>query len=269
LSANISGHTNDVIQKYASGLFKGATLEFYGIKTAAIKELIIVELPDVKVTGSSADNIFLLVDDSYLHYEFASEYNKEDIPRYAGYDLRLYERDGRKIQTVIIYTSDVTKADTALSIGSLSYNSDKIMMCEYDGNKIFMELDAKIKAGQELTDVDMLNLIFLPLMKHTIPRKELAVKSIELAQTIPNKTKQDACIAAAYAFARKFLSENEMNSMEEVLKMSDLVVRLVESKATEIAKKLLKRGLSIMDVVEDTDLDEATVMRLQTELNNE
>jgi hypothetical protein len=204
-----------------------------------------------------------------LHYEFASEYNKEDIPRYAGYDLRLYERDGRKIRTVIIYTSDVTKADTALNIGSLAYNPDKIMMCEYDGNKIFVELDAKIKAGQELTDVDMLNLIFLPLMKHTIPRKELAVKSIELAQTIPNKTKQDACIAAAIAFASKFLNKDEMRDLLGVLKMSELAVMLLESRAAEIAKKLLKRGLSIMDVAEDTDLDEATVRQLQTELNNE
>ena len=36
--------------------------------------------------------------------------------------------------------------------------------------------------------------------------------------------------------------------------------------AVEIAKKLLKRGLSIMDVAEDTGLDESTIRQLQSEL---
>jgi hypothetical protein len=47
--AQISKHAKDIIQKYTSGLFRNATLEFYGVKTAKIKELINVELPVVRL----------------------------------------------------------------------------------------------------------------------------------------------------------------------------------------------------------------------------
>ena len=67
-STKISKHAKDLIQKYTSALFRNATLEFYGLKTARIKELISVELPDVKVAASMADSVFLLEDDSLLHH---------------------------------------------------------------------------------------------------------------------------------------------------------------------------------------------------------
>ena len=213
LDAKISKHAKDIIQKYTSNLFKNVTLEFYGIKTAKIKELINVELPVVDVTGASADEIFLLEDDSYLHWEFQTRYNKDNLMRFADYDLRLYKRDERKIDTVIIYTAEVKKKPEGLNIGSLTYNPGVIMMADYNGNAIYAELDAKLKAGQELTDIDMINLIFLPLMSNDIPRKELAAKSIELAQTIPDTTKRNTCIAAAFAFANKYLSKDEAEKL--------------------------------------------------------
>ena len=59
LDTKITKHVNDVIQKYASGLFRNATLAFYGIDAAPIKELINPELPTVEVSGGAADVVFL------------------------------------------------------------------------------------------------------------------------------------------------------------------------------------------------------------------
>jgi hypothetical protein len=78
-------------------------------------------------------------------------------------------------------------------------------MNDYDGNTIFIELEAKIKSDEELKDIDVLNLMLLPIMKHTMPRQELAINTVKLAQTIPDPSKRDACIAAAFAFASKYL----------------------------------------------------------------
>jgi hypothetical protein len=269
LNAKISKHAKDLIQKYASGLFKDTTLEFYGIKTAKIRGLVNVELPDVNVSGSSMDNVFDLADNSYLHYEFESKYNMDDLIRFASYDLRLFERDGRIVNTVIIYTADVQKADTALNIGSLVYNPHKVMMGDYDGDIIFTELDTKIKTGHDLSDLDMLNLIFLPLMRTTISRDELAINSIKMAQTIPDTTKRNACIAAAFAFANKYLDENKLDKLLEVLKMSDLAVMLMEDHAIEIAKNAIKEGITIDKKKKITGLTADTIQRLQTELENE
>ena len=275
MNAKITKHINDVIQKYASGLFRNATLEFYGINVAPIKELINPELPKLEVSGGAADVVFLLADDSYLHFAFETGHNSTGaMIKSAGYDLRLFERDGRLIRPVLIYTADVKTKPIGLNIGGLVYTPDVILMGEYDGNFIFAKLEAKIKEGQDLADIDMLNLVLLPLMRHTIPRKELAVKSIELAQTIPDITKRNACIAAAFAFASKYLEENEIDKLLEVLRMTDLGAMLVMdavkdaeyNKDIEYAKKLLKRNTPIKIVIEDTSLDEPTIRRLQAEL---
>ena len=81
LDTKISHKARDIIQKYACGVFKGSALEFYGIK-AEIKELINVELLVVEVTDSSTDYIFLLEDNSYLHLEFQTKYNKKGLARF-------------------------------------------------------------------------------------------------------------------------------------------------------------------------------------------
>ena len=152
INTKISKHANDLIQKYATSLFRNATLEFYGIKSAPIKELINPELPEIKVTGGAADIVFLLEDDTYLHFAFETGHNsKGAMLKCIGYDTRLYERDGRLVHTVIIYTADVKTKPKGLSIGTLSYDPQVILMVDYDGNAIFKELEAKIKADEELT----------------------------------------------------------------------------------------------------------------------
>ena len=266
MDTHISKRVNDIIQKYASSLFRNVTLEFYGIKIAPIKELINPELPIVTVGGSSTDLVFLLMDDSYLHFAFETGYRKEGLIKNAGYDLRLYERDRRLVHTVVIYTANVGKRSEGLNIGSLTYNPDIILMGEYDGNIVFTKLEKKIKSNLELTDVDILNLVLLPLMKHTIPRHELAENTIKLANTIPDPTKRNACIAAAFAFASKYLDENDKTKLKEVIKMFEIANMLMEDKAIEIAKNLLKLGVSIDTIVESTGLSETKVKELQDEL---
>lgn len=276
IDTNISRNAKDIIQKYTSGLFKDTTLEFYGIKTAKIKELINVELPVVEVGETSTDFIFLLEDNTYLHFEFQTTYNKSDIVRFATYDIRLYERDKRSITTVIIYTADVKEANTNLSIGSLSYNPNKIMMYDYDGNTIFNELQDKILNNQELKDIDILNLILLPLMRNTIPKEELAIKSIKLANTISDRNKRDTCIGSIFAFTSKYLSDKSINKVLEVLRMTDIAIKFIEEgiekgkqeEKEELAKNALLKGLSIDVVAEITKLDIDKVKKIQEEINN-
>lgn len=180
----------------------------------------------------------------------------------------MYERDNRRIITVVIYTANVKEADTTLDIGFLTYNPGRVMMYDYDGQAIYAELSQKIQCRQELTDIDMLNLIFLPLMRNNIPADTLAAESIKLAQTIPDITKRNAYIAAAFTFANKYLDKKQVGKLLEVLRITDLATMLVEEREIEIAKKLLKRGMSITAIAEDTGLDESTIEWLQLEMNN-
>ena len=116
-------------------------------------------------------------------------------------------------------------------------------------------------------------------MRNTIPKDELAVKSIELARSIADTTKQNACIAAAFAFTNRYLDDNGVNKLLEVLRMTDLVTLLVKDavedavkdavkdEKIEIAKNLLRKGSTVEFVVEITGLAADTIQRLQEELN--
>ena len=277
LEIKITKHKSDVIQKYTSGLFKNATLEFFGINTAKIKELINVELPVVEVGESSADFVFLLEDDKYLHFEFQNGFSKNDLIRFAGYDIRLYARDGREIITVVIYSSDVKTADTNLKIGSLTYAPEKIMMSDYDGNAVYSTLEEKLKSEQDLTDADILNLILLPLMRNNIPKDELAKKSIKLANTIQNRNKRDTCTASVFAFSSNYLTNTQIDELQrEVSKVNaftDMMTRIVMDEIADdrvkIAKKMLAKNKSIEEIAEFTELDIDAIEALQEQLEQE
>jgi len=295
MDTEITPRYKDVLQKYTSALFRDTTLEYFGIKTAKVKAFLNVELPEIKVKENRADFILLMDDDSCTHLEFQSKFRKKDLTRFARYDTFIYDRDGRKVTTIIIYSADVKKADTSLKIGSLTYEPINIMMINYDGNIIYKNLEAKLKSGRELTDNDILNLIFLPLMKTDMARAELAKKTIELANTITDEDKRKLCKASAMAFADAYLSKTEFKTIMEAVRMSGVLAELLEReinekaevKAIEIAEeiaeeiankimrekavqkaiKLIKKGLPLDDIADLTELDVDTVKDLQAKYN--
>ena len=265
----ISRQSYDIIQKYANALFRDATLDYYGIKAARIKELISIELPVIEVRKKSTDIVFLLEDGRYLHLEFQSTYSIDDLLRFVVYDTLLYKRDGRQIDTVVVYSSDVENADVSLDIGAVKFSPQVVMFADYDGSAIITELEDKLASGQELTDHDMLNLVFLPLMKTDVPKEELAGKSVAIAQSIPDKEKRNICIASIFAFASKYLEDEMLIKLKEVIKMSDLATMLITDTITEtevkIAKRALKKGLSIEDIADLTGLDADMIQNLKDE----
>jgi len=270
LQPKITNHVNDIIQKYTSSLFRNATLEFYGIKTAPIKELINPELPVVEVSGGAADMVFLLEDDTYLHLAFVTGHDsKKAMLKCVGYDTRLYERDERLVNTAVIYTADVKKKPNALNIGTLTYDPGVILMADYDGDTTFTELQNKIKSNQELSDTDVLRLVLLPLMSHTMPRYELASSAIALAKTISDQQKKDACIAATFAFASKYLDEEKLENLKEVLEMTGLAKLFIMDERVAIARDMIKDGEPLAKIMKYSRLSESEILKLQEEVNDE
>lgn len=271
INYKISKKSKDIIQKYVSATFKNINLEFYGVKTAKIKELINVELPIVEIKDNSMDFVFLLEDNTYLHLEFQTAYNKNDLIRFCIYDLKLFERDNRKINTVIIYSSNSEKIKNNLNIGVTIYSPQVIKMKDYDGDCIYNEIKSKIDNKIKLNELDILNLLFIPLMSSKQSKSDLAIKSIKLAKNIKDKDKQNMCIGSIFAFAYRYLNEIEINDILEVLRMTDLGSMLIkegiEQEKREIVKKALKEGATIEFVQKITGLDIETIKVLQKENN--
>jgi len=214
--------------------------------------------------------VFLLEDDTYLHLAFVTGHDsKKAMLKCVGYDTRLYERDERLVNTAVIYTADVKKKPNALNIGTLTYDPGVILMADYDGDTTFTELQNKIKSNQELSDTDVLRLVLLPLMSHTMPRYELASSAIALAKTISDQQKKDACIAATFAFASKYLDEEKLENLKEVLEMTGLAKLFIMDERVAIARDMIKDGEPLAKIMKYSRLSESEILKLQEEVNDE
>ena len=141
------------------------------------------------------------------------------------------------------------------------------MLGDYDGNAMYAELEAKLRAGGELSDAEMLNLILLPLMKSDRAKYEIAESTMKLTEQIEDETKRDICIASTFAFMEKYLNKDELKKIWEVIKVTKVATMLIEEgieqgieigsekTAEKTAENMLKKNkYTIEEIAEATEL---------------
>ncbi|KYH34435.1 hypothetical protein CLTEP_15870 [Clostridium tepidiprofundi DSM 19306] len=104
-------------------------------------------------------------------------------------------------------------------------------MSSLDGDKKYTQLKEKIEAGKELTNEEILNLTFIPLMNSKEDKSTRAIKSIELASKIKENDNKLHCLSLLYALLEKFGDDNSKKKFKEVFSM------------TEIGKMIREEGL--------------------------
>ncbi|MDR3599884.1 MAG: hypothetical protein P4L49_05280 [Desulfosporosinus sp.] len=67
------------------------------------------------------DFVFYLADDSYLHLEFQSTQGPEELARFMEYDVALYRKRHKTIQTYVVYGAGISDAPQVLNCGSINY----------------------------------------------------------------------------------------------------------------------------------------------------
>jgi sporulation-control protein spo0M len=116
--------------------------------------------------------------------------------KYIDYVLRIsrkyYEEDKsiKKVNVAVIYASNIEKAEDSFNIGSVGINVKSVFMKNYDGDSIYKHVELKIKGGKIIEDIDLMNLILLPLMKSKKDKHELIRDTIELAKEVNDERNQ-------------------------------------------------------------------------------
>ncbi len=264
----IAYQNNDIIMKCMSEAFKDAALDFYGLHTARIKAVIPSELPVIEVSEEVMDFIFLLEDESLLHLEFQTTNKNENLSRFLLYDARLYKKDKKQINTAVIYSGDIEKAQDCINVGSINYQVSNVYMKAFDGDKIFSDLQEKVDLKVKLTDRDRLNLIFLPLMKSSTDKNEMAINAVELASKVEDDNEKMLYIGAIVGISDKFISKEYILKLKERLRMTRVGMELIKEGRVADANKMIKKGFTIDDIVEITELKREEVQKLY-ELNKE
>lgn len=242
---SIAYNNYDIIFRNMTEQLKEKALDFYGVSTAPIVQVVPTDLPTITVNDRRMDFMFLLQDDTYLHLEFQTTFKESDLDRFLQYDVSAYELFQKPIHTVVIYGADVEEALEAKSYGSITYETQAIFMKDYDGDRIMQDLWTKVENGEDLTDLDELNLIFLPLMRSSVDRSERAIETVELAKRVKDEQKQVRLMATIIAVSDKFIDKEYVEKLMEVLSMAK-VLRLAEERArVSESQQAIKRYLDV------------------------
>jgi len=212
---------NDVIMKATAAMFKDQTLEMFGLKTAKIVDVMPTVLPVVEAREKRIDFVFLLEDDTLLHLEFQTTVPEDLLRRVAYYGARIVERHNRDVFTAVIYSGRIESAPELLQKGSLSYKVANVYLKGIDGDKEYYRIKTVLEQERELEKVDLLKLIFLPLMKSQEHEAEMTIKAAELAKST-NSEFTVFIIGAIIAITDKFLPEDYKKRLLEVLRMTQI-----------------------------------------------
>jgi len=211
-----------------SELFKDETLKYYELNLPKIISVKPTELPVINVSDRNMDFVFELEDNSLLHLEFQTTWKKADLLRFAQYDIALYQKERRKINTVVIYSGKYESAENELDMGSNKYKVLQVFMIKYDGIKRYKEIKGKIEKGEPLTDKDLMDLVFLPLMRNEKSEEEVTKEALELAIEIPDENKKEAVIGSLLGFSDNYVREEYLNKLKEVIRMTKIGASLFE-----------------------------------------
>ncbi|PNR98817.1 hypothetical protein X927_07630 [Petrotoga mexicana DSM 14811] len=225
---NITRNRQDIIFKKMSELFKDKTIEYYELNLPKIISVKPTELPVINVSDRNMDFVFELEDNSLLHLEFQTTWKKADLLRFAQYDIALYQKERRKINTVVIYSGKYESAENELDMGSNKYKVQQVFMIKYDGIKRYKEIKGKIEKGESLTDKDLMDLVFLPLMRNEKSEEEVTKEALELAIEIPDENKKEAVIGSLLGFSDNYVREEYLNKLKEVIRMTKIGASLFE-----------------------------------------
>jgi predicted transposase YdaD len=257
-------------------LFRGDAVKFFGINKKIISATTVsaearTELSHIHIQRNIDDWLLEADDDSFIHFEFQSDYDKEDISRFMISDAILFYSVKKPIKTIVVYTADITETETVLDAGAIQYSVDAFYMSSMDGDKEYAALRAKADAGAAFTKQDLMSIVFIPMMKSGLGRVAQFERSISLSKEVPDKDEQAQIQAMLQLLAEKFVKDsNSLEKLKELLNMGIIGEMIAADaktdKAIEIAKKMLKRGVSVDIVMEDTGLDESTVLEIQEAL---
>jgi len=114
----LSTQHEDVVMKSIMELFKGDAVKFFGIDKRVISAAP-TELSHIPVQKNINDWVLYADDDSYIHFEFQSDYSKKDLARFMVSDAMLYYNEGKPIKTIVVYSSDIKETITAIIFASI------------------------------------------------------------------------------------------------------------------------------------------------------
>lgn len=279
MSEGIAYQNKDILFKILGQTYKEKSFAAYGIDLPPIRELLPTNLPKISANEKDIDNLFLLEDGTYAIVDYESEFKKLNKIKYLNYIARVMEKYYREdenfnLRLVVIYTGDVKSAEPVFETNCITLRMEQAFLSHIDGEAAFDMIRQKINSGTPLEDDDLMKLVILPL---TVPGTEgkqaMLEKVVELAEQVKDNEQQIFILSGVIVASDKFINREYLEQIRRRINMTQLgqmyekeKIEYANKKTREMALKMLKRNIDIVDIMEVTGMTEAEILHLQDEI---
>lgn len=141
---------------------------------------------------------------------------------------------------IVLYTSNVEKADTSLDLGCLRFQIEAGYLIHIKTDQVLQSLQEKIYSGEPLTDEEMMRMIILPLtVSETTAQQILLKKTVQLAKDISNEYQQAFALSGIVTFSDKIIDKDYAADIRRWIQMTK-VGRIIEMEKEEAVKKAVQ-----------------------------
>lgn len=286
MSEGIVYQNKDILFKILGETYKEKSFAAYGIDLPPIRELLPTNLPKISANEKEIDNLFLLEDGTFAIVDYESEYKKQNKIKYLNYITRVMEKyckedESFNLRLIIIYTGDVKSAESIFETNCITLRTEQAFLSRIDGEATFDTIQQKIYSGILLEDHDLMKLVILPLtISGTEGKQAMLEKVVDLAEQMADEGQRIFTLSGVIVASDKFINREYLERIRRKINMTQLGQLYEKEKIEygnqkiretsikerkEMALKMLKRSINIIDIMEITGLTEAEICSLQDE----
>ncbi len=286
MSEGITYHNKDILFKILSQTYKEKSFSAYGLDLPPIRELLPTNLPRISANEKDVDNLFLLEDGTYAIVDYEAEYKRLNKVKYLNYVARVlekyYKEDGNfNLRLIVIYTGDVKSAEATFETSCVTLRTEQAFLVHIDGEAAFEAIRRKIDSGISLEDDDLMKLVILPLtVSGSEGKQAMLERVVVLAEQIADEGQRIFALSGVIVASDKFIDREYSEQIRRRINMTKIgqlyekekieyanqkVRETAIKERTEMAMKMLARGIDIIDIMGVTGFTEAELLRLQEE----
>ena len=216
-------HLEDLALKSAIDYFGDELIHWLGIKEKAVRSAP-AEIVELETRHMYEDFLYEMENGNWYHFEFESDsLTVDDLKRFREYEASTARRINAPVITYVICSSKVRKIRNSISEGINTYRVRVIRLKDNDPGKILSQLDQKTAAGLQREDI--IPLLLSPLMAEKPEQKNRIMDGIHILKKAENsfsRSEVQKMEAILYAFAVKFLNNDDLTVVKEAIAMTKL-----------------------------------------------
>lgn len=214
----------DMVLKTAAQYFADELFPFLGIRE---KATVAAPTEQVYLEAKSfyEDFNYVVGEGKWIHLEFESDsVTTEDLQRFRCYEAVTSYTYHVSVTTYVVCSSKVKNMLSQLESGINTYRVIPIRLKDKDADRLFQDVMEKKAQGQPLGKKDLVPLLLATLMSGTMAQKDRIIQSSQLIQESEQLDKEEGAkmLSVLYALANKFLNDDDLKKVREVLFMTRL-----------------------------------------------